>query len=391
MKKSLVALAALAATSAFAQFSIDGIWDVGYAAIDYKGAQKASGVLGNGSSTSQINFRGKENLGGGLSADFRFETDWTTFNNRGNTGTNIGTTGNSTIAAGGATSTGAAVGNFGQTNLSSWGNGEIRGGIAGPFGRVDAGNVNSAQLTAFVVGQPLGTAIGSSFRGQVINDTSALSSVRFENSLRYTTPAFNGISGTIYNVTKQTKAGAAATGVNTVTDEAFNNGLGTYDRMGVNEFSVNYNNGPINGTYAVTKQDYVGVGAGTTSTQLKSLGANYDLGNGFKLYAFNQKRTISSGTLNRNFTLLTGQYTTGAHSVSLGMGSGTDNGTSRTNSGESKLTSVAYDYALSKTTALYVRNESIKDDGNWVANAAVVGTAVNNTRVRTAFGMRMGF
>jgi len=391
MKKSLVALAALAASSAFAQFSIDGIWDIGYAAIDYKGAQKASGVLGNGSSTSQINFRGKENLGGGLSADFRFETDWTTFNNRGNTGTNIGTTGNSTIAAGGATSTGAAVGNFGQTNLSSWGNGEIRGGLAGGFGRIDAGNINSAQLTAFVVGQPLGTAIGSSFRGQVINDTSGLNSVRFENSLRYTSPAFNGISATIYNVTKQTKAGAAATGVNTVTDEAFNNGLGTYDRMGVNEYSANYNNGPINATYAVTKQDYVGVGAGTTSTQLKSLGANYDVGNGFKVFAFNQKRTISSGTINRNFTLLTGQYTTGAHVVSVGMGSGTENGTSRTNSGESKLTSLAYDYNLSKMTALYVRNESIKDDGNWVANAAVVGAAVNNTRVRTAFGLRMGF
>ena len=165
MKKSLVALAALAASSAFAQFSIDGIWDIGYTAIDYKGAAKVSGINGNGSSTSQINLRGKENLGGGLSADFRYETDWTTYNNRGNTGTvsNSVTAGN----GGGAAS---------NVNLSSWGNGEIRGGIAGGFGRLDAGNVNSAQLTALLVGQPLGTAIGSSFRGQIVNDTSGLSS-----------------------------------------------------------------------------------------------------------------------------------------------------------------------------------------------------------------------
>lgn len=372
MKKSLVALAALAATSAFAQFSIDGIWDVGYAGIDYKGAAKVSGIIGNGSSTSQINLRGKENLGGGLTADFRYETDWTTVNNRGNTGT--------------SSSTSTPVGNFGGTNLASWGNGEVRGGIAGPFGRVDAGNVNSAQLTAFVVGQPLGTAIGSSFRGQVINDTSGLNSVRFENSLRYTTPGFSGFSATIYNVTKHTKAGSGV-----AADESFNNTFGLYDRMGVNEYSVNYNNGPINATYAVTKQDYVSVGANNFTTQLKSLGANYDVGNGFKLYAFNQKRTKSDGTLNRNFTLLTGQYTTGAHSVSLGMGSGTDNGTGKTNSGESKLTSVAYDYALSKMTSLYVRNESIKDDGNWVVNSTALPTATSTSRVRTAFGMRMGF
>ena len=377
MKKSLVALAALAATSAFAQFSIDGIWDVGYGAIDYKGAAKVSGILGNGSSTSQINFRGKEDLGGGLSADFRFETDFTTVNNRGNTGT--------------STAAGAAVGNFGGTNLSSFGNGEVRAGLAGPFGRIDAGNVNSAQLTAFVTGQPLGTAIGSSFRGQFVNDTSGLNSVRFENSLRYTTPSFSGFTATIYNVTKHTEAGVAAT-AGTATDEAFNNTFGYYDRMGVNEYSVSYNNGPINATYGVTKQDYAGVGAGSTTTQLKTLGANYNLGNGFKVYALNQKRTISTNALNRNFTLLTGQYTTGAHTVSVGMGSGTDNGTGRTNSGESKLTSVAYDYALSKMTSVYVRNESIKDDGNWVSIAAApLPAATTNTRQRTAVGLRMAF
>jgi hypothetical protein len=310
-----------------------------------------------------------------MSADFRYETDWTTINNRGNTGTvsNSVTAGN----GGGASS---------NVNLSSWGNGEVRGGLAGGFGRVDAGNINSAQLTALLVGQPLGTAIGSSFRGQIINDTSGLNSVRFENSLRFTTPAFNGFSATIYNVTKQTKAGTGIAG-----DEQFNNSFGLYDRMGVNEYSANYNNGPINATYAVTKQDYANVGANTYTTQLKSLGANYDVGNGFKLYAFNQKRTKSDGTLNRNFTLLTGQYNTGAHTVSVGMGNGTDNGTSKTNSGESKLTAVAYDYALSKMTSLYVRNESIKDDGNWAANSGVLPAATTSTRVRTAFGMRMGF
>jgi len=63
MKKTLVALAALAAFGAQAQSSvtIDGIMDAGYANINYKGA-KTTGVLNNGSSTSQINFRGVQDL-----------------------------------------------------------------------------------------------------------------------------------------------------------------------------------------------------------------------------------------------------------------------------------------------------------------------------------------
>jgi len=115
------------------------------------------------------------------------------------------------------------------------------------------------------------------------------------------------------------------------------------------------------------------------------------VGNGFKVFAFNQKRTKSDGSVNRNFTLLTGQYTMGAHVVSVGTGSGTENGSGRTNSGESKLTSLAYDYNLSKMTAIYVRNESIKDDGNWAANSGVLPTATNSTRQRTAVGLRIGF
>ena len=85
MKKSLVALATLAATSAFAQFSIDGVMDAGIGSINYKGTS-VSGVYNNGSATSQINFRGNHDLGGGMKADFRVETDWNTVSNSGNQG-----------------------------------------------------------------------------------------------------------------------------------------------------------------------------------------------------------------------------------------------------------------------------------------------------------------
>jgi predicted porin len=90
MKKTLVALAALAATSAFAQSSVEiyGIVDVGYTKHDIENgtggantaAQNAAAttkrtVIGsNGLSTSRLGFRGTEDLGNGNKAGFTFET-----------------------------------------------------------------------------------------------------------------------------------------------------------------------------------------------------------------------------------------------------------------------------------------------------------------------------
>ncbi len=76
MKKTLVAIAALAATGAFAQSSvtIDGVVDAGYQSVNYKG-NTVNGIAGNGSSTSQLNFRGTQDLGGGAKASFLYENE----------------------------------------------------------------------------------------------------------------------------------------------------------------------------------------------------------------------------------------------------------------------------------------------------------------------------
>lgn len=74
MKKSLIALAAVAASgAAMAQSSVTlyGVVDtsVGYV----KGAESASGMLNSGNSTSRLGFRGVEDLGNGLKAEFVLE------------------------------------------------------------------------------------------------------------------------------------------------------------------------------------------------------------------------------------------------------------------------------------------------------------------------------
>jgi len=80
MKKSLIALAALAATGAFAQSSVTlyGLADIAYGTKQITGntgttLQKQNGIMDGGLAGSRIGFRGTEDLGGGLAANIVIE------------------------------------------------------------------------------------------------------------------------------------------------------------------------------------------------------------------------------------------------------------------------------------------------------------------------------
>jgi len=79
MKKSLVALAALAATTAFAQsVTLYGVADIGYGAKEFSKPDgsvvaKQTGVMDGGYAGNRIGFRGTEDLGGGQTAGFVIE------------------------------------------------------------------------------------------------------------------------------------------------------------------------------------------------------------------------------------------------------------------------------------------------------------------------------
>ena len=129
MKKSLVALAALAVSgAAMAQVTIGGIVDQAYYSVDQKSRDGLSSTkqtgIGEGSwAGSRIRFTGTEDMGGGLKANFHLEqgiapSDGSGFNvrNGGNaqrvvtrstngcvaTNVQIGTTGNGHLSHGGA-------------------------------------------------------------------------------------------------------------------------------------------------------------------------------------------------------------------------------------------------------------------------------------------------
>jgi predicted porin len=368
MKKTLIAIAALAATSAFAQSSvtIDGGLDAGYQAINYKG-NKVSGISHNGSSTSQINFRGTSDLGNGMKADFRVETDWNPVSNKANTGAG-------TLAE--AANNTAAVS---ATNAGTFGNGELRVGLSAGFGRVDFGAVNMNGLTTLLTGQPFGTAIGGGY-ASVTRVNAAGNAVRDDNAVKYTSPAFSGLTATLYKSNKQTKA----------TTGDYSTTFGAYDKLGSDELGLNYANGPLAASFSNLKQNSVDVAGGTTATTVNTLGANYTMG-AFKALVLNQAVKTTTGTVatDTNYTALTGTYTMGQTVLMASTGSlKQDVGA---NAGKkSKLTGLGADYNLSKTAALYARYEKIDDQAGAIAAASTIDGS-EKTRTRTALGLRVAF
>lgn len=370
MKKTLIALAALAATGAFAQSSvtIDGIMDAGFQSINYKGTT-ASDIGNNGSSTSQINFRGSEDLGGGLKAEFRFESDWNTVSNRGNTGA---------AAASGADGS--------KVTTASFGNGELRVGLAGNFGRVDFGAVNYNSLTTFLMGQPFGTAVGGGFRASFGTDAASTSgfggsAVRSDNAFKYTSPNLSGFTITLYNVAKNTKASSST---------QYTSSVGGFNHNGASEIGVNYSNGPLNASFSQNASDSTdvgGVGTGQIAT-LRTLAVNYSIGNGLTLYLLNQ-RSSGPASVDTASTAISASYTMGNHVLMALLGNGTNGGTG-SNGTTNTMTGLGYDYNLSKRTAAYVRYESINDNLGIVTYSGLTA-GTDTVRTRTAIGLRHNF
>jgi len=273
---------------------------------------------------------------------------------------------------------------------SSFGNGEIRAGLSGNFGAVNLGAVNYNTLGTYLTGQPFGTAIGSGFRTMFVNDTTAAASaVRSDNSIKYVSPSFSGLTASLYYAGKQTKAvdSTASATANAVKQTSFG-GLGAYDMVGTTELGLNYANGPLAASFSTLKQDYKDVGTGTTDQTVNTLGANYAFG-AAKLFGLYQTNKKSDNSVNNKTFTISGTYTIGA--VVLMAQAGELKAVSGV---KSKLVALGADYNLSKRTAVYFRAESIDDKAgqmNAALNPATIANSADAKFGRTAVGIRHAF
>ena len=334
MKKTLIALAAVAVTgAASAQVTMYGVVDQYYGktdVTDVKGAdaasvtqlgattatKTASGMNSGGLSGSRWGIKGSEDLGGGLTASFVYESAITA-----TTGASTGFTRNSNVALGGG------------------------------FGTVSLGQ----QYT------PTFSAIG----GTDIDGTSAFSTsnlfpsgVRASKSIMYTSPSFGGVTAKLLMVNES--AG--------ITNDASYKG---YDG------SLTYAAGPLKvvgaassfktkeaavaadaGTVAKGYTDYVkGSAAEDSKITSTTIGATYDLGVASVMLNTSTLKYSEAGTAGKDKwseTNLGVKMPMGAVTMLAGWG----NNKFTLNGGTAVKTNdyvVGANYALSKRTDLYAR------------------------------------
>ena len=212
MKKTLVALAALAATASFAQSNVTlyGTLDASYGSATNVAKGTINTVHDSAVSSSVWGLRGSEDLGGGLKAIFNVESDVS-------------------IQSGSAKTDSTADRSAGSDALFRR---AANVGLAGGFGEITLGrrispSILNSSSTAVLGGNSVGTA------NHVAQGTAA--DFFTKNAITYVTPNLGGFTGTI-------QYGLAA-GYDGTTATAATSDAGKY---ATTAGSLTYGNGPLN-------------------------------------------------------------------------------------------------------------------------------------------------
>ena len=416
MKKSLIALAALAAVSAASAqtsgLTISGYIDRGYVNANNTNAQASSKQIGSNAGTTAIFFKGTEDLGGGLAAGFSVETDFAPLD--GNTQASSYSAAQNAGFANGESFASLASANLGTLKLGAP-NSFMLGiatGVAAPSLSTGVGSAYSSSFSIFngigtgttgnggvgvkatngtgvtAANNTAAAAIGGPQYtvGQVLG-TAGARDIRINNTIQYVSPTFSGFS-----------AGFSYTPQNN--NVAFANNSGTGNMVGVNEYVLNYANGPLKVAFDSVKYSVGSNGTGqltaTTSSTVAATTSKLDVGltSTHNLlaasYAVLPQLTVNAGfgSFSSSDSLSKGNsqqfgatYVIGAFDLMAVYAKVNDSSASNI---DRKMFGLGANYNLSKTARAYVRYDSI----NYASNqAAYVGSELK----RTAVGVSKSF
>ena len=314
MKKSLIALAALAAVSAVSaqsSVSIYGNLDQGYYSAS-EGGLKQSGVASNIGTTSVLGFKGAEDLGGGLSANFNLLSELSL--KEGQMGS---TTSGNAAAQGGQKpnifTRGATIG-LSSKDYGSFDVGRITDAVwvsQGTFNNTGMNSFGWNALTAST-GNPgsngmqtftgksssaggdttySGTTSTATSNGVANNASIGSAAFNFGAGFTYTTPVLAGFVGTIQKFGTQNSDVMVLTGQGMAYNLTYTNPMGfrlaagTANRNGSNGqtaitqsvYGAEYKTGQLTFVGGITKDKYEGTMAGQDSVTVTGLGIGYDL------------------------------------------------------------------------------------------------------------------
>jgi predicted porin len=367
MQKKLIALAIAGLSStAFAQtnVTIQGLFDTGYQnfSAENAGVTTKTNRWGSASNTATTNltFVVNEDLGGGMKAGLWLETD----------------------PAAGSANVAASVWNS-QNYLF----------VSGNFGKVSLGYMNNFALTSALTSQPFGVGMGGGYSGafgrlngvNVIGTPAAVAAatnaaagsfagardIRASNSIKYDTPTWSGFSaGFVY---RSPNSGGA------------NNSAANADTDGQSQIGLNYNNGPLNVSYAHSNimSNVSGINTGVTTHNL--LGANYTFGT-FTLmggWTSSKNTGVAARTLDaRSWNVAAKWQATPTLAV---MGNILRSDDKLVADQDRNLNALGVDYSMSKRTTAYARWEGGDND-----KSALTGSN-SGKFTRYALGLRHSF
>ncbi len=385
MKKTLVALAALAASGAFAQSTVS-IWGAVDASYNYASGDTATGNQNKSSlansqyGSSKLGFSGLEDLGGGLKAKFWLEAGLANDTGAGKgSNSNNQNSGAAIAAAGGQgivfqrRSYVGLVGNFGEIKLGR----EYVNTFLGVQGAVDPfftnGPADSTQMALLL----------SVYKGFATTGTNA------SNMVTYITPDMGGFSAN-----GQIWMGENVSGPNNANDG------GGYS------ITAQYAKGPIFVSLGQQQTKYSGLtNAGVASGQgdytLQSLSASYDFGPAKIMYTYAHEGVAAlAGPDLKNDTNMfavsvpfgafkfKGSYIIGTNNLSSG---GLNAGTKADMKGS--MFGLGVDYTLSKRSIVYATYAgfSNSDNGNNYGANVIGGMTANGSAGNLAIGMYHSF
>ena len=357
MKKSLIALAVLAASgAAMAQSSVT-LYGVADAGVTYlNGADNWSGVTSGNNLTSRLGFRGVEDLGGGLKANFVIEGGFNLDNGDGASGY-----------------AGAKAGEGFQFKRRS------TVGLSGGFGEVRMGRELTAAFNATARYDVFGSVgIGQSrlwADGGVVdasaNATAVTTNQRISNALTYVSPDFSGFKfGLNYGFGETTASNS---------DSGY---LGA---------GLTYDNGPLSLGLGLERLNNGANSVATSDIDAWSLGGSYDFGV-VKLLGGYRASTVdrAAGENKRN-----GAYVAVTAPVGPGLVRASYNRyENKYNGGKDKADqfAVGYVYGLSKRTSVYGTYAYIKNkDGANLYNLGSGGLKTNGSQQGVQVGVSHAF
>jgi hypothetical protein len=389
MKKTLVALAAIASVSAFAQSTVSITGNLDMAGARFGGTMNGNKgttiTTGTGTaSTSAINFIATEDIGGGTKLTAFYSIDPRTFANDSTTSTMI--VDSQTTAPNGVTVTGLL-------------RNEVYVQASGGFGSLKIGAPNSSGLDANGIGQPLGTGLGAGYAATSNTLMTRALSARYSRSVRYDTPSMNGITGHF-----QFAPGGDQVAIDTGNSYA---AFQFPNARRATELALRYSNGPVNviavnirGAAMTNRTGYYSYASSSSNASLTSavaatnyniFAANYKLGD-TTIYASMGSGgsinvpTAAAALASDKSSRYGVKHTMGAVDLAVSYTKvqtallGTSGTINQINTGFNAT------YNLSKTSAAYLAYEKYDSGISMVATDATSGT-----RNVTAVGLRKSF